>query len=99
MYRFLFGAIALVAACGGDKVDDLDDAFDGPCQQWCEKRNECDPDVDIDECRQECLDNSGDCQADEREQALDDLEQCAENECDELTACSIGAGLQCQFGI
>ncbi|MBL9106263.1 MAG: hypothetical protein JNL82_35395 [Myxococcales bacterium] len=69
------------------------------CADYCAKANECDSDVDTDECESDCKDKLDDCMADEQEQALDDLDSCAANSCDEFAGCTIGAGLQCTFGI
>jgi hypothetical protein len=36
---------------------------------------------------------------DEQEAALDDLDECAEDSCNDFLACTIGAGAECVFGI
>jgi hypothetical protein len=95
MHRILFTAIVFVGACNGD----ADDLLDGPCQQYCERRNECDSDVEVEPCRQDCVDAAQDCQSDEKEQALDDIEACSEEDCNEIAQCTIGASLQCYLGI
>lgn len=69
------------------------------CQDYCDKAKECDGDVDVDACVSDCKDTLDDCMADEQEQALDDLDSCAAGSCDEFGGCTIGAGIQCTFGI
>lgn len=96
MVRVLFGVFALAAT--GCTIEG-DDPLDGPCQEYCEQRNVCDGDVDIESCRQDCVDAAQDCQADEKEEALDDIDACADESCDEIAACTVGAGLQCYLGI
>jgi hypothetical protein len=40
-----------------------------------------------------------DCMANDQEDALDDLGGCAEDSCDDVAGCTIGAGLECVFGL
>lgn len=72
--------------------------IDATCQDYCEKAHECSDDVDVDDCVSDCKDQIGDCMADEQEQALDDLDGCAGDSCNEFLGCTIGAGLTCTFG-
>jgi len=69
------------------------------CKDYCAKAAECDDEVDEDDCVADCRDTMQDCMADEQEQALDDLDACGEESCDDFLGCSIGAGIQCTFGI
>jgi hypothetical protein len=69
------------------------------CRNWCEKRAECDDDVNLDQCTLNCEDTVEDCMADERDEVLADLDVCAEETCDDFTGCSIGAGFECVIGI
>lgn len=69
------------------------------CEDYCAKAHECDDDSSQSACVADCKDAMGDCMADEQEQALDDLDACAADSCDEFLGCTIGAGLQCSFGL
>lgn len=91
----LAALIATTAGCGLARHKNVE----ATCQRYCEQVATCDGDVDVESCTADCLDNVGDCQVDEQEQALDDLDDCAQESCDELFACTVGAQLQCTFGI
>lgn len=84
-------------ACSDDPADDLWVELD--CEDYCERANECDADTDVAECENDCLSALANCQADEREAAQEQLEQCADVACDDLLGCSIDAGAQCYFGL
>lgn len=98
---FLFlGALALGTAIGACERDGTGNARVAlTCADYCQKAHDCDGDVDVDDCKDDCKDSMDDCMSDEQEQALDDLDACAEDSCDEFGGCTIGAGLQCTFGI
>ncbi len=69
------------------------------CKSYCRQATDCNDKVVEDDCREDCYDNMNDCQADEQNEAVDDLQNCADESCNDFTACTIGAGLQCSFGI
>lgn len=73
--------------------------IESACESYCQKARTCDDEVSTAECTADCRDRMGDCMADEQAQAVDDLEQCAADACDDFTGCTIGAGLQCAFGL
>lgn len=84
-------------ACTDDEPDD-DLWTELDCADYCDRANECDG-TDVSECEDDCLSALANCQADEREAAQNQLEDCAEVACDEFTECTIEAGAQCFFGI
>lgn len=84
-------------ACEREGTGDL--RINATCRDYCKQATACDDSVDVDDCRDDCEATMGDCQADEQENALDDLDNCATDSCSEFGACTIGAGLQCTFGI
>lgn len=99
---------ACVIDADGDADDDAganDDSgasaveIESTCQAYCDKAVECDDDVTLTTCVADCKENMGDCMADEQEKALSDLNSCAADACDDFTGCTIGAGLQCTFGV
>lgn len=108
-YRIALAA-ALCAAVGC-KNDDNDKDHDNStgavsaselnatCQDYCDQAKVCDANVAADKCVSDCKDKLGDCMVDEQSQAVDDLKSCAARACDEFTGCTIGAGLQCTFGL
>ena len=93
----LFAALSAIACDGGSALNP--DPVERSCTNYCEQRNMCDDEVDVDSCTADCMDSVGDCQADEQDQALDELDECAEESCDDIGACTVGAALECYFGI
>ncbi len=73
--------------------------IEGSCSDYCEKAAECDSNVDADSCQSDCESTVTDCQADEQDETLNVLDECAENACNEFAGCTIDAGLQCAFGV
>lgn len=82
-------------AAGGPSAASIADA----CQAYCEKARVCDDETEMAECVADCEDRTGDCMADEQGQVVADLNACADESCDDLTLCTIGAGFQCAFGL
>ncbi len=96
----LFGGVCFgVIACGEDDPTDASLEVELSCADYCRKAAECDGDVDREACENDCEGAAQDCMADEQQQALDDLDECSESTCDEFGGCTVGAGLQCAFGL
>lgn len=104
VYRFAL-ATALCAALGCNDDDGADTGVASPaeitstCQDYCDKAHVCDDEVAVDSCVSDCKDKLGDCMVDEQREAVDDLSLCAARACDNFTGCTIGARLQCTFGL
>jgi hypothetical protein len=103
---FLFAAGLAVGCTTDGEGDDEDGGTDNTariastCQSYCAKAQTCDDDDGtVEQCVADCKANLGDCMVDEQGAALDDLDGCAAESCDDFGACTIGAGLQCTFGI
>lgn len=106
---FLVLTLGLMVGCTVHTDDDDDlgegDAGDNAariastCEAYCAKGHDCDDSLDTDECTDECAALIGDCMDDEQLATMNDLESCAQNTCDEFAECTVGAGLQCSFGI
>lgn len=96
-FAFILGAG--MAACGDDDSGATNLEIAASCKSYCDKARECDEDTSTDECVDDCKSRIGDCMADEQRSTLDDLDSCASNSCGEFPACTIGAGLQCTFGL
>jgi hypothetical protein len=69
------------------------------CRAYCDRAAECDDDIDADACVADCDEVIAACMDDEQLQTMDDLEGCAASECGEFDECTVGAGLQCTFGL
>lgn len=69
------------------------------CQDYCDQAKSCDDEVDVDACVSDCRNTVDDCMADEREEALDQLDECAAESCNDFGACTIEAGAECFFGL
>lgn len=101
----LFLGLGLGYGCGdgdgdGDLIDGVSDIrISSACNDYCSQAQDCDDEVDYDDCVSDCESSMMDCMADEQEQAVEELEGCAEESCDDFGVCTIGAGLQCTFGI
>ncbi|MCR9160006.1 MAG: hypothetical protein ACE37F_38215 [Nannocystaceae bacterium] len=100
----LLCAAALTVQIGCDNDDDgvgvIEELqIEGSCNDYCEQAKSCDDGVDVEACENDCFDAMSDCQADEQEEALNDIDSCSEEACSEFVGCSIGAGLQCSFGV
>lgn len=98
----LLGGFALASglACGEDDgLGVTNIRIADACEDYCNQSRACDDETDVDDCISRCEDSLDDCMADEQDAAIDDIEGCAEESCDDFTTCTIGAGLQCSFGI
>lgn len=107
-YRLALAAVLCAAlGCGKDESDETGGEagavsateLNATCQDYCDQAKVCDADVAVDKCISDCKDQLGNCMVDEQSQAVDDLKLCADKACDEFTGCTIGAGLQCTFGL
>jgi hypothetical protein len=103
-------ALALTLGCTLHTDDDDDSLAEGDagdnaariastCEAYCAKGHDCEDSLDADECADECEELIGGCMDDEQLTTMDDLEACARTSCDEFAECTVGAGLQCSFGI
>jgi hypothetical protein len=107
MRQLLFlGVLACLGACRVDVEEDGDgvdiepiDPVERTCTNYCERQAECDDEVNTEDCVDDCVDTAGNCQADEQEQALAELDECAEETCDDIGECTVGASLECYLGI
>lgn len=88
---------AQLPACERNGTGDL--RISRTCADYCAAAAGCNDDVDEDDCASNCEDAMDDCMADDQEDALDDLDACAEESCDDFAGCTIGAGLECAFGL
>lgn len=98
----VLGALSLgflsAVACG-DGTGTGEVRVNMTCEAYCDQANMCNDNVDFDNCVDDCEDTVDDCMADEQEQALDELDACSAESCNDFGACTVGAGLQCAFGV
>jgi hypothetical protein len=102
----MFGLAAFAGiALGACRQDDGDDGTEASlevrnaCDDYCVKAKECDGDIDEENCYERCLDNMGNCRVDEEEEAIEKLQQCANESCDDFIGCTVEVGAQCYFGL
>lgn len=69
------------------------------CEAYCARGKACDEATDLVMCLSDCRDRMADCMQDEQRQAVDDLNDCGAESCEDFNRCAIGVGLQCTFGI
>ena len=79
--------------------DGKDAEIQSTCDTYCNKSQTCDGDETLEQCVADCKAELGDCMADEQEQVMQELRDCAAETCDDFGACTFGTGLQCKFGI
>lgn len=93
------GATAMLAGACNDSEDDLSYFGKLDCQNYCERKKDCSDNTNVDNCVDNCVDNMSNCQADEQDEALDQLASCQDVACNDFTGCAIDAGLTCYFGL
>lgn len=98
---FMFVAILgfAIGACKPNGVDNAPQAVRDACEAYCARAHDCKDEVRYENCRTRCIDAMTDCQADEQAAAIDELELCAQESCDDVLACRISAGARCVFGL
>jgi hypothetical protein len=84
-------------ACADEPGETLTAKLD--CMNYCRQAESCNGDVNRTECENDREEALNECQADEVDEAQDRLDECAEETCDDFTACTIDAGAQCFFGL
>jgi hypothetical protein len=80
-----------------DDIDDIQTKIN--CADYCRQAEVCNGDVNRAACENDCEDALGECRANELDAVQERLDECAEESCDEFTACTIDAGARCFFGI
>ena len=76
-----------------------EDRIELTCADYCNQLATCDDETDTAACRNTCEDAFADCQDDEVEQVIDEMNECANESCDDIGTCTLGAGLECFLGI
>ncbi|PRQ04574.1 hypothetical protein ENSA7_50650 [Enhygromyxa salina] len=103
LFALAAAASITFGACRQDDEDE--DDFDVPmdvrnsCEDYCEQRKLCKDETNEEKCRNNCIDAMTNCQVDELDAALDQLDQCGSESCDDFIGCTINVGAQCIFGL
>lgn len=84
-------------ACSDEPDEDIWTELD--CNRFCARANECNEDLDADDCEDQCLSSLANCQSDERAAAQNQIDECADAACDDLVGCTVDAGVRCYFGL
>ena len=92
MSRRLVKLCALLFTFSCDGADTPESA----CSDYCDKRAECDDEVDVDNCNETCTDVMEECD-DAEEDAMEDLRACADESCDDVASCGFDQGADCIF--
>ena len=96
----LLVGLGLGSACAEEEDEyELPLATATACADYCERRAECDDEVDRVRCEDRCTERMGNCRADELDQATDDLNLCAAESCDDVLTCAVASGTRCYFGL
>ncbi len=69
------------------------------CEDYCDRIVVCDDETDVMQCNTDCVDAANNCQNDELDSSLEELDECSMESCDDIGRCSLGAGLECYLGI
>lgn len=83
-------ALLFTFSCNGDTPESA-------CSEYCDKRAECDDEVDVDDCEDTCNDVMEECDDDAQTDAIDDLRECADESCDDVASCGFDQGVDCLF--
>lgn len=66
------------------------------CKRVCARAVDCNDNTDFDDCVDTCIDQAMDCNSDsDVEASLDILDECTNESCNNITACSVDAWLEC----
>ncbi len=68
------------------------------CKKYCARAVDCNDNISFDTCVNDCVDTANDCNSDsDIEQALDILETCADEACNDVAACVADSWIECAF--
>jgi len=88
-----------LGACQEEKQAEASPEIEMACTEYCERHAECDDEVKADECTNECIAVLDACETLEPDEAIDQVEECGAESCDDFNRCRLSAGVQCVFGI
>lgn len=67
------------------------------CERHCQAMEDCN-NADFDSCIETCIESGNECDSDnDREMALDRLDECRNDECGQLVGCAVDAWLECKL--
>ncbi len=66
------------------------------CDNYCQRLLDCNDNADYDDCFDACLESADDCDTDDdTANALDILEECTADSCNQVIGCTVEAWLEC----
>ena len=93
-----FGVVAAAAigfmlgACGPASEHRMNKV----CKRYCDRAVDCNDNIDWDDCVDDCVNQAMDCDSDnDVEAALDILDECAGESCNNVGACTTDAWIEC----
>lgn len=88
-----------LGACQEEEQAEASPEIEMACADYCERSAECDDEVKADECTNECIAVLEACETLEPDEAIDQVEECGSESCDDFNRCTLSAGVQCVFGL
>jgi hypothetical protein len=86
----VFGAT--LGACGPHSEHRINKV----CKRYCQRAVDCNDAIDYEDCIDDCVNTAGDCESDgDVEVALDILEDCTADSCNQVVTCTLEAWLEC----
>jgi hypothetical protein len=68
------------------------------CKRYCQRVFDCNDNTDYEDCVDTCIDDANGCESDsDVEVALDILDDCAAESCNDVGACTLEAWLECNL--
>ena len=89
------GLIGLIAgACGPHSEYRIEKV----CKRYCARAVDCNDNIVFDDCVSDCIDTAHECDSEsDVENALDILDTCPEESCNDVGACVLDAWVECAF--
>jgi hypothetical protein len=94
---FMFAALLGLSAgaCKDGEVNEM--RVKNVCEQHCQAMEDC-ANAIYDECLTSCIESGNECDSGaDADRALDQLDQCRNEECIDLAGCSVDAWLECKL--
>ena len=68
------------------------------CKRYCERVLDCNDNTDFEDCIDTCIDDANSCESDgDIEDALDILDECSAEACNDVVGCTVEAWLECNL--
>ena len=101
MHRWItaIAAVFVLAGCSEVKEEIGEAQIESACTDYCDQARDCDDEIDETLCQSDCVDAIEDCTDSDREDAINDLRDCAALDCeaDGFPSCTVAEELECAF--